>query len=58
MPKPTAAPADIHTPASMPQMSSVMASRSSPWCARRRPSVADSIGATNAIIFSLRRTAK
>ena len=56
MPNPTQAAADIQTPASIAQMSSVIPSSSSPWCARRSRSVADAIGAMNASSFSLRRT--
>ena len=56
MPKPTAAPTAIHTPASIAQITSVRPSSSSPWWARRRPSVADAIGASMPCSFSLRRT--
>ena len=58
MPKPTAAAADIHTPASIAQISTVRPSSSSPWCARLRPSVAETMGARKALIRSLRRIAK
>ena len=40
MPKPTAAPTVIQTPASIAQITIVMPSSSRPWWARRRPSVA------------------
>ena len=56
MPNPTAAPTDIQTAASIAQIRSVMASSSSPWCARRSPSVADAIGASSPCSVSLRRT--